>query len=186
MQNFRITSAAILIAGALCIPQSGFAHSATAIPPHVPLQKTIGQFKTEVVPSLIVFNAQGASLQGSKLVLNGIAPTSPKIEGDKLIFDVYVLEGDLNGADGAAAVFIDIIGRPLTPMSYAGVARRTAYRGPITRGPPPLGRQRPMAPRLPTGHTLAPPAAITPIHLATEPPVSQAVPMPRNTYEKNC
>ncbi len=26
-------------------------------------------------------------------------------------------------------LFIDIIGRPLTPFSYAGVARRTAYRG---------------------------------------------------------
>jgi hypothetical protein len=54
---------------------------------------------------------------------------SPKLEGDKLTFDVQVLEGDLNGADGPASVFIDIIGRPLTPLSYAGVARRTAYRG---------------------------------------------------------
>lgn len=197
MQNFRVTPVAIFIAGALCIPQSGFAQSTTAIPPHVPLQKTIGQSKTEVVPSLIVFNAQGASLQGGKLVLNGIAPTSivfadrpvraaghdttahivddwakgsdsfakdppnatvsaftkdgsgvkdvvvvlksPKIEGDKLIFDVDVLEGDLNGADGAAAVFIDIIGRPLTPMSYAGVARRTAYRGAYYAGAATVG-----------------------------------------------
>ncbi len=54
---------------------------------------------------------------------------SPKLEGDKLTFDVQVLEGDLAGADGPASVFIDIIGRPLTPLSYAGVARRTAYRG---------------------------------------------------------
>jgi hypothetical protein len=38
------------------------------------------------------------------------------------------LEGDLTGADGPAALFIDIIGMPLTPMSYAGVARRTARR----------------------------------------------------------
>lgn len=160
----------------------------TTAPPHVPLQKTIGQAKTtEVVPSLIVFNAQGASLQGDKLILTGIAPNSivfadrpvraaghdttahiiedwnkgsdnfakdppnatvsgftkdgsgvkdvvvvlknPKLEGDRLTFDVDVLEGDLKGADGAASVFIDIIGRPLTPMSYAGVARRSAYRG---------------------------------------------------------
>ena len=43
--------------------------------------------------------------------------------------DVEVLEGDLAGADGPASVFIDIIGRPLTPLSVAGVARRTAYRG---------------------------------------------------------
>ena len=54
---------------------------------------------------------------------------SPKLDGDKLTFDVQVLEGNLNGADGPAAVFIDIIGRPLTPMSFAGVGRRTAFRG---------------------------------------------------------
>jgi hypothetical protein len=171
----------------LCVPQSGFAQSAANAEPHVPLQKTIGQAKTTVVPSLIVLNSRGVSLQGDKLVLSGIAPNSiifadrpvrsaghdltthviedwakgsdnfakdppnatvsgftkdgsgvkdavvvlksPKLEGDKLTFDVEVLEGDLTGVDGAAAVFIDIIGRPLTPMSFAGVGRRTAYRG---------------------------------------------------------
>lgn len=192
MFKLAITAAAIAIAGLLSTPQSALAQSATTVPPHVPLQKTIGQAKTEVVPSLIVLNARGASLQGGKLVLNGISPNSiifadrpvraaghdttahvmedwdkgsdnfakdppnatvsgftkdgsgvkdavvvlksPKLEGDKLTFDVDVLEGDLNGADGAAAVFIDIIGRPLTPMSFAGVARRTAYRGAVYAG----------------------------------------------------
>ncbi|WP_414653794.1 hypothetical protein [Hyphomicrobium sp.] len=153
---------------------------------HVPLQKTIGQAKTEIVPSLIVINANGVTLQGQKLTLIGVSPNSivfadrpvraaghdttahliedwnsghdnfaqdppnatvsgfskdgasirdavvvlksPKLEGDKLTFDVDVLEGDLAGADGAAAVFIDIIGRPLTPRSFAGAARR-GYRG---------------------------------------------------------
>ncbi len=59
---------------------------------------------------------------------------SPKLDGDKLTFDVQVLEGNLNGADGPAAVFIDIIGRPLTPLSFAGVARRTAFRGAMYAG----------------------------------------------------
>jgi hypothetical protein len=59
---------------------------------------------------------------------------SPKMDGDKLTFDVQVLEGDLAGADGPAAIFIDIIGRPLTPLSYAGVALRTAYRGAMYGG----------------------------------------------------
>lgn len=54
---------------------------------------------------------------------------SPKIEGDTLTFAVDVLEGNLDGADGPASTFIDIIGMPLTPLSFAGVARRTAYRG---------------------------------------------------------
>jgi hypothetical protein len=55
--------------------------------------------------------------------------TSPKIDGADLTFNVKVLEGDLAGADGPASVFIDIIGMPRTPMSFAGVARRTAFRG---------------------------------------------------------
>src|SRR5580700_528204 len=53
---------------------------------------------------------------------------TPHLEGDRLTFDVRVLEGDLAGADGPAAVFIDIIGMPWTPLSFAGVARRTARR----------------------------------------------------------
>jgi hypothetical protein len=54
--------------------------------------------------------------------------TAPKLDGDKLTFTVKVLEGDLAGADGPAAVFIDIIGLPFTPLSFAGVARRTTAR----------------------------------------------------------
>ena len=53
---------------------------------------------------------------------------SPHLEGDKLTFDVRVLEGDLAGADGPASIFVDIIGMPLTPLSFAGVARRSARR----------------------------------------------------------
>src|SRR5262249_50541413 len=70
------------------------------------------------------FTKDGAGVKDAVLVLK-----NPKLEGDRLTFDVEVLEGELDGADGAASVFIDIIGRPLTPLSYAGVARRTAYRG---------------------------------------------------------
>src|SRR5258708_7407018 len=59
---------------------------------------------------------------------------TPKLEGDKLTFNVQTLEGDIAGADGGAALFIDIIGRPFTPMSFAGVARRTAFRGAMYAG----------------------------------------------------
>jgi hypothetical protein len=52
----------------------------------------------------------------------------PRITADQLTFDVRVLEGDLTGGGGPAAVFIDIIGMPWTPLSFAGVARRTAAR----------------------------------------------------------
>ena len=130
-----------------------------------PAQKTVDATKSEMVPSLIVMNAQGASLQGETLTLNGVAPSTivfadrpvraaghmltahlvegwgkegegfakdppnatvsvfrkgdatvqdavvvlktPKLAGDHLTFAVEVLEGDLTGADGPAAVFID-------------------------------------------------------------------------------
>ncbi|HEX5327736.1 MAG TPA: hypothetical protein VFW75_13795 [Acetobacteraceae bacterium] len=139
-----------------------------------------------MVPSLIVMNARGASLQDQTLTLTGVSADAiafadrpvraaghlltrdvleewteadgsfakdppnatvsvlskdgssardavvelkgPRLDGDQLSFDVRVLEGDLGGADGPASVFIDIIGLPFTPLSYAGVARRTARR----------------------------------------------------------
>lgn len=51
---------------------------------------------------------------------------SPKLEGDKLTFDVDVLEGDLAGADGGASVFMDLVNLPVPRHSshraawYAG------------------------------------------------------------------
>jgi hypothetical protein len=49
----------------------------------------------------------------------------PVLEGDDLIYEVRVLEGKMPAEGGLASLFIDIIGMPLTPLSYAGVARRT-------------------------------------------------------------
>ncbi|WP_411969722.1 hypothetical protein [Rhizobium sp. 3T7] len=54
---------------------------------------------------------------------------SPTLEGDTLTFAVDVLEGSIDKADGPASTFIDIIGMPFTPVSFAGAARRAAYRG---------------------------------------------------------
>lgn len=76
-----------------------------------------------------VFNTKDNSVKDAVVVLK-----SPKLEGDKLTFNVQVLEGDLNGGDGAASIFIDIIGRPFTPLSFAGVARRSAFRGAMYAG----------------------------------------------------
>lgn len=80
------------------------------------------------------FTKDGSGVKDAVVVLR-----SPKLEGDKLTFDVDVLEGDLSGADGAAAIFVDIIGRPFTPMSFAGVARRSAYRGAYYAGAAAVG-----------------------------------------------
>src|SRR5262249_26765526 len=43
-------------------------------------EATIGQAKTEIVPSLIVFNSRGAALQGGKLVLSGRIRSSLPID----------------------------------------------------------------------------------------------------------
>ena len=199
----RTGSMLMIVICLLCLPDLAFAQSATSTPPHVPLQKTIGQARPEVVPSLIVLNARGASLQGQQLTLAGVALNAivfadrpvrsaghvltahlleewatgsdsfakdppnatvsvfskdgsairdavvvlktPNLAGDRLAFEVQVLEGDLAGADGPASVFIDIIGMPWTPLSFAGVARRTAARAAILSSilpaavlPPPL------------------------------------------------
>jgi hypothetical protein len=68
------------------------------------------------------------SKDGSRLRDVVVVLRSPRLEADRLTFNVQVLEGELTGADGPASIFIDIIGMPATPMSYAGVARRTARR----------------------------------------------------------
>lgn len=189
----RITLMAAMVIGSLFASSAAFAQTATT-PPSTPALKTIGvpaSAKAQVVPSLIVLNSHGATLQDGKLTLTGISPNaivfadrpvrsaghqlttnlldewksddsfgkdppnatvsalgkdastdrdavvvlkSPELDGDKLTFDVQVLEGNLNGADGPAAVFIDIIGLPRTPLSFAGVARRTAFRGAMYAG----------------------------------------------------
>jgi hypothetical protein len=133
----------------------------------------------QIVPSMIVINAQGAKIANQKLVLEGVSPNaivfadrpvraaghamttqlleewsdssadsfatappnatisvmrkekdkvydavvvlkSPKLEGERLTFDIALLEGDVSKADGPATLFIDIIDLP--------VARRTAHR----------------------------------------------------------
>jgi len=54
---------------------------------------------------------------------------NPRLAGGNLSYDVQVLEGAPPASAGAASLFIDIIGMPLTPLSYAGVARRNLARG---------------------------------------------------------
>lgn len=78
--------------------------------------------------TISVFGKDG-SVKDAVVVLK-----SPKLEGDRLTFNVQTLEGDITGGDGGAALFIDIIGRPLSPMSFAGVGRRTAFRGAMYAG----------------------------------------------------
>jgi hypothetical protein len=179
----RPLAVAICVGALLWMPSIARAQAPITTAPSAP-KSSKSSVKVEMVPSLFVMNAHGASLQGQTLTLAGVSSTSivfadrpvraaghlptealldewttgdfakdapnatvsvlskdgvsahdvvvelrsPRLEGDRLTFDVRVLEGDLAGADGPAAVFVDIIGLPFTPLSFAGVARRTARR----------------------------------------------------------
>ena len=50
--------------------------------------------------------------------------SNPQLSGNDLTYDARILEGTPPVNGGACALFIDVIGMPATPMSYAGVARR--------------------------------------------------------------
>ncbi len=63
--------------------------------------------------TISVLNKANASVADIVVVLK-----APRLDGDKLTFDVAVIDGDLGQADGPATVFIDIINLP--------AARRTA------------------------------------------------------------
>jgi hypothetical protein len=58
---------------------------------------------------------------------------NPGLKGDQMTYDVRVLEGKLPDKAEGASLFIDVIGMPLTPLSYAGAARRAARRAVIIR-----------------------------------------------------
>lgn len=48
----------------------------------------------------------------------------PVLVGNDLVYGIKLLEGDLPASGGAVAMFIDPIGRPISPTSVAGVHRR--------------------------------------------------------------
>lgn len=50
--------------------------------------------------------------------------TSPELNGADLTYGVDILDGEMPATGGEAALFIDIIGRPLSPVSVAGMNRR--------------------------------------------------------------
>ena len=58
---------------------------------------------------------------------------NPGLNGDQMTYDVRVLQGKLPDNAEAASLFIDVVGMPLTPVSYAGAARRAARRTVVVR-----------------------------------------------------
>jgi hypothetical protein len=48
----------------------------------------------------------------------------PALDGDQFSYQVEILDGGMPEIGGESSLFIDTIGRPLTPVSVAGVHRR--------------------------------------------------------------
>ena len=74
-------------------------------------------------------NATLSVFHGDKVSDLVVDLSNPQLSGNDLSYDVKVLEGTLLAQGGACAFFIDILGMPRTPYSFAGAARRGFRRG---------------------------------------------------------
>ena len=69
-------------------------------------------------------NADLSILEADKLQQVVVVLENPELNGNSLTYTVKVVGGEMPEKGSEVSVFIDIIGMPLTPLSYAGVARR--------------------------------------------------------------
>lgn len=76
-------------------------------------------------------NADISIIEGNSMRQVVATLESPELKDGNLTYTVKVLEGEFPDKGADVSVFIDIIGMPLTPMSYAGVARRSFRRAVI-------------------------------------------------------
>ncbi|MBX9945976.1 MAG: hypothetical protein K2Y40_18010 [Reyranella sp.] len=83
-------------------PARGVGHMMT--PDMVDIWTTGSFAKDPPNATVSVFQKDGSNVSDIVAVLR-----SPKLEGDKLTFDVQVLEGSIANADGPASIFIDTI-----------------------------------------------------------------------------
>ena len=76
-------------------------------------------------------NADVSILEGASLRQVVVELQSPALSGNDLTYTVKVLQGELPTTGAEVSVFIDVVGMPLTPVSVAGVARRSYARAVI-------------------------------------------------------
>jgi hypothetical protein len=75
-------------------------------------------------------NAVVSFLENGDIVPEEVTMTirDPQLDGDTLTYKVDVLNGTLPAQAGPCSLFIDPVGRPLSPVSVAGVRRRQRRR----------------------------------------------------------
>ena len=69
-------------------------------------------------------NADLSIMEGNQLRQVVVVLRDPVIDGRTLSYTVQVLEGTMPASGNDISVFIDIIGMPMTPFSFAGRRRR--------------------------------------------------------------
>ncbi len=74
-------------------------------------------------------NADVSIIDGDTMHQVVVVLQDPVLEGDTLRYKVKTLQGTMPEKGADISVFIDIIGMPWTPVSYAGVRRRAFRRG---------------------------------------------------------
>lgn len=75
-------------------------------------------FKADPPNAVLVLNT------GDEPIVSAVVLHEPRFEGADLIYDVEVIGGHDSIEGGFTSLFIDIIGMPMTPLSFAGVHRR--------------------------------------------------------------
>lgn len=73
-------------------------------------------------------NADVSIIEGDAMRQVVVVLQEPSLEGDTLRYKVKLVQGDMPDRGADVSVFIDIIGMPRTPISYAGVGRRSYRR----------------------------------------------------------
>jgi len=69
-------------------------------------------------------NADVSILEGEQLRQVVVVLRDPVLRADTLTYTVKILQGEMPEKGADVSVFIDIIGMPRTPVSFAGAARR--------------------------------------------------------------
>ena len=80
-------------------------------------------------------NATLSAFTATGVVNAVVVLKNPVVSGDQITYDVNVIQGKVPSENDGVSLFIDIIGMPLTPLSFAGAERR-AYRRAVVFGAP--------------------------------------------------
>jgi hypothetical protein len=114
-----------------------------------------------------VFSKDGSSVNDAVLEL-----TSAKLEGERLTFDVKVLEGSLGKADGPASIFIDTLwwGLGSNGFTYYGQSQTTGGITPNIGDPNGTSTFTGWSNPSPTGPYVPPPTNYGPAPGAPPPP----------------